>query len=82
MAGLSGFSRFIREAARNPKVQSALHSPKAKQAGGRVVDLAADLAGKATKGKHQDKIQRARDEARRRLNGQPGSGQPGPDGRP
>jgi hypothetical protein len=67
MARLGGFSKIIREAARNPMVRSALQSPKARQAGGRVVDRAAALADKATKGKHQDKIRRARDEAHKRL---------------
>ena len=69
MAGLGRFSRIIREVARNPKVRSALESPKARQSGGRVVDSAAVFAEKATKGKHQDKIQRARNEALERLKG-------------
>ncbi|MCU1530734.1 MAG: hypothetical protein JWO49_305 [Arthrobacter sp.] len=69
MAGLDRFSKIVREAARNPKVRSALQSPKVRQVGGRVVDGAAVLAGKVTKGKHQDKIQRAREEARKRLEG-------------
>lgn len=67
MAGLGGLSRIIRSAVRNPMVKSALQSPKARQAGGRVVDRAAALADKATKGKHHDKIGHARDEAHRRL---------------
>lgn len=69
MAGLGRFSKIVREAARNPKVRSALQSPQVRQAGGRIVDGVAVLAAKATKGKHQDKIQRARDEARKRLEG-------------
>lgn len=62
MAGFSKFSRILREAARNPKVR---------QAGGRAVDQAAVWAGKATKGKHQDKIQRVREEAHKRLHRRP-----------
>jgi hypothetical protein len=69
VAGLGGLGKIVRDAARNPKVRSALQSPQARQVGGRVVDGAADLAKKATKGKHQDKIQRARDEALKRLGG-------------
>lgn len=71
MAGLGGFSKIIRSAVRNPMVKSALQSPKARQAGGRVVDTAAALADKATKGKHQDKIRRAREEAHKRLQDRP-----------
>lgn len=62
MAGFGKFSKILREAAKNPKVR---------QAGGRVVDQAAVWAGKATKGKHQDKIQRFREEARKRLDRRP-----------
>jgi len=69
MAGLGRFSKIVRDAARNPKVRSALQSPQVRHAGGRVIDGAAVLAEKATKGKHQDKIRRAREEARKRLEG-------------
>lgn len=69
MAGLGKFSKIVLSAARNPKVRSALQSPQARQAGGKIVEGAADLAKKATKGKHQDKIQRARDEALKHLGG-------------
>ena len=62
MAGFSKFSKILMEAAKNPKVR---------QAGGQVVDKAAGLAGKATKGKHLDKIERARAEARKRLDRRP-----------
>ena len=62
VAGFSKFSKILREAAKNPKVR---------QAGGQVVDKAAVLAGKATKGKHLDKIERAREEARKRLDRRP-----------
>ena len=71
MAGLGRFSRIIRDAARNPMVKSALQSPKARQAGGRAVDRAAALVDKATKGKHQEKIRRAADEAHKRLHDRP-----------
>lgn len=69
MAGLGKFGKIVMAAASNPKVRSAIQSPKAKQLGGKVVDGAARLAQKAAKGKHQDKIQRARDEAHKRLGG-------------
>lgn len=69
MAGLGKFGKIVIAAARNPKVRSALQSPQARQMGGKVVDGAADLAKKATKGKHQDKIQRAREQALKHLGG-------------
>ncbi|MFC0249069.1 hypothetical protein ACFFIO_11220 [Citricoccus parietis] len=71
MAGLGTFGKIVMAAASNPKVRGALQSPKAKQLGGKAVDGAANLAQKAAKGKHQDKIQRARDEALKRLGGRP-----------
>lgn len=71
MAGLGRFSRIIKDAARNPKVKSALQNPMARQAGGRVLDRAAVLADKATKGKHQERIRRATDEVHRRLHDRP-----------
>lgn len=71
MAGLGRFGRIVMEAARNPKVKSALQSPKARELGGKAVDGATGLANKAAKGKHQDKIQRARNEAHKRLGGRP-----------
>lgn len=80
MAGFSSFSKIARELARNPKVRSALTSPKAKQTGAQIVDRAADFAGKATKGKHQSKIESARAQARKRLQS-PGDGDNRP-GRP
>lgn len=71
MAGLGRFGKIVMDAARNPKVRSALQSPRARQVGGRVVEGAADIAGKATKGKHPAKIQRAREEALKRLRDRP-----------
>ncbi|WP_051479197.1 Rv0909 family putative TA system antitoxin [Arthrobacter sp. H5] len=80
MAGFSSLSKIARELARNPKVKSALTSPQAKQAGSRIVDRAASIADKATKGKHQSKIESAREQARKRL-GPSGDG-PHEPGRP
>lgn len=71
MAGLGRLGKIITDAARNPMVKNALQNPKARQAGGLVVDRAAALADKATKGKHQEKIRRAREEAHRRLQDHP-----------
>lgn len=71
MAGLGRFGKIVMKAAENPKVKSALQGPKVRQLGGKAVDGAADLAAKAAKGKHQDKIQRARNEAHKRLGGRP-----------
>jgi hypothetical protein len=71
MAGLGKIGKIVMDAARNPAVRSALNSPQAKQLGGKAVNGAAELAQKATKGKHQDKIQRARAEALKRLGGRP-----------
>jgi hypothetical protein len=67
MATWGKIGRIVGEAARNPSVQRALRSPQAKQLGGRAVDGAAALPRKAARGKHQVTIQRARDEAIRRL---------------
>lgn len=69
MAGLGKFGKIVMAAASSRKVRRAIQSPKAKQLGGKAVDGAAHLAQKAAKGKHQDKIQRARDEAHKRLGG-------------
>jgi hypothetical protein len=80
MAGFSKFGRIAQELARNPKVRQALQNPKTKQTGAKLVERAADAADKATKGKHTGKIQRARNEARKRLMGGDGSGNPGIDG--
>jgi MT0933-like antitoxin protein len=69
MAGLSGWARKAQQLARNPKVKKALRSRKGQEISGKLLDGAAGAAEKATKGKHTDKIQRARDEARKRLSG-------------
>lgn len=69
MAGRNDWARKLQELARNPKVQRALRSRKGQEITGKLVDRAAGMADQATKGKHRDKIQRAREEARRRLRG-------------
>lgn len=78
MAGFGSLGKIAKELARNPKVREALNSPQAKQMGSKVVDRVADVADKATKGKHQDKIQNARGQAQKHLRG-PGEG---PDANP
>jgi hypothetical protein len=69
MAGFGSLGRIARELARNPKVRETLNSPQARQMGSKVVDRVADVADKATKGKHQDKIQNARGQAQKHLRG-------------
>ena len=49
----------------------ATKNSECRQAGGRVNDQATGLAEKSTKGKHHDKIQRVREEARNHLYLQP-----------
>ncbi|WP_458115766.1 Rv0909 family putative TA system antitoxin [Arthrobacter sp. D2-10] len=78
MAGFGSLGKIAKELARNPKVREALNSPQAKQMGSKVVDRVADVADKATKGKHQEKIQNARGQAQKHLRG-PGEG---PDANP
>ncbi len=73
MAGFGSLSKIARELARNPKVKEALNSPKTRDMGSKVVDRVAEAADKATKGKHQDKIQNARGQAQKHLNN-PGDG--------
>ena len=77
MAGFSKFGKIAQELARNPKVRQVLQNPKTKQTGAKLVERAADAADKATKGKHTDKIQRARHEARKRLIGGDNNDNPG-----
>lgn len=69
MAGFGSLGKIAKELARNPKVREAINSPKTKQMGSKVVDRVADAADKATKGKHQDKIQNARGQAQKHLRG-------------
>lgn len=77
MAGFGSIGKIAKELARNPKVREALNSPQAKQMGSKVVDRVADAADKATKGKHQDKIENARGQAQKHLRG-PGEGPAAP----
>lgn len=77
MAGFGSLGRIARELARNPKVRETLNSPQAKQMGSKVVDRIAEAADKATKGKHQDKIQNARSQAQKHLRN-PGDGPQSP----
>lgn len=81
MAGFGSFGKIARELARNPKVREAINSPQAKQMGSKVVDRLADAADKATKGKHQDKIEQARGQAQKHFRG-PGEGPAGRAGTP
>ena len=76
MAGFGSLGKIAMGLARNPKVREALNSPQAKQMGSKVVDRVAEAADKATKGKHQDKIQNARGQAHKHLGG-PGDGPQG-----
>ncbi|WP_082565859.1 antitoxin [Arthrobacter sp. Soil782] len=69
MAGFGSLGKIAMGLARNPKVREALNSPQAKQMGSKVVDRVAEAADKATKGKHQDKIQNARGQAQKHLGG-------------
>ena len=73
MAGFGSLGKLARELARNPKVREALNSPQAKQMGSKAVDRVAEAADKATKGKHQSKIENARGQAHKHLRG-PGAG--------
>ena len=77
MAGFGSLGKIAMGLARNPKVREALNSPQAKQMGSKVVDRVAEAADKATKGKHQDKIQNARGQAQKHLGG-PGDERQGP----
>ena len=77
MAGFGSLGKIAMGLARNPKVREALNSPQARQMGSKVVDRVAEAADKATKGKHQDKIQNARGQAQKHLGG-PGDERQGP----
>ncbi|SDI37985.1 MT0933-like antitoxin protein [Arthrobacter subterraneus] len=79
MASFGSLGKIARNLARNPKVREALNSPQAKQVGGKVVDRVAEVADRATKGKHQDKIDNARDQAHKHLRN-PGDGPQAPGG--
>ena len=81
MAGFASLGKIARQLARNPKVREALNSPQAKQMGSKVVDRVADVADRATKGKHQSKIQNVRGQAQKHLRG-PGDGPQTPGGNP
>ena len=81
MAGFGSLGKLARELARNPKVREALNSPQAKQMGSKVVDRVADAADRATKGKHQGKIENARGQAQKHLRG-PGEGPETPGSNP
>lgn len=73
MASFGSLGKIAMGLARNPKVKEALNSPKSREMGSKVVDRVAEAADKATKGKHQDKIQNARGQAQKHLGG-PGDG--------
>jgi hypothetical protein len=79
MASFGSLGKIARNLARNPKVREALNSPQAKQMGSKVVDRVAEAADRATKGKHQDKIDHARDQAHKHLRN-PGEGPQTPGG--
>lgn len=64
------FDKFINKAknlANDPKVRDKLKSEKAEKATDSILDKAAGVAESLTKGKHTDKIQKARDAADRAV---------------
>lgn len=73
MAGFGSLGKIAMGLARNPKVREALNSPQARQMGSKVVDRVAEAADRATKGKHQSRIENARGQAQKHLRG-PGEG--------
>lgn len=64
------FDKFLNKAknlANDPKVREKLNSDKAEKATDSLLDKAAGVAESLTKGKHTDKIQKARDTADRAV---------------
>lgn len=64
------FDKFINKAknlANDPKIREKLNSEKGEKATDSILDKAAGVAESLTKGKHTDKIQKARDAADRAV---------------
>ena len=70
MAGLSDMIKKAQQLAGDEKVQKHLKSEKAEGISDSVLDRVADTAKKVTGGKHNDKIDGARDQADKRLGNQ------------
>ncbi|MBY0177632.1 MULTISPECIES: antitoxin [Curtobacterium] len=67
MAGFDDIAKKAQSFLQDGKVQDALKSEKAEGVSDKVFDGVADAVKKATGGKYDDKIDKARDEADKRI---------------
>jgi len=70
MAGLGDMIKKAQQLAGDPKVQKHLKSEKAESISDSVLDRVSDTAKKVSGGKHNDKIDGAREQADKRLGNQ------------
>ena len=70
MAGFDDIAKKAQEFLKNDKVKGALQNEKAEGVSDKLLDAVSGAADKATGGKHTDKIQKARDEADKRIGNQ------------
>lgn len=70
MAGFDDITKKAQAFLKDGKVQEALKSEKAEGVSDNILDAVASAADKATGGKHADKIQRAKEQADKKLGNQ------------
>ncbi|PZF58773.1 antitoxin [Curtobacterium sp. MCSS17_008] len=70
MAGFDDIAKKAQRLLQDGKVQDALKSEKAEGVSDKVLDGVADAVKKATGGKHDDKIDGARDQADKHIGNQ------------
>lgn len=70
MAGFDDIAKKAQQFLNNDRVKGALTNEKAEGVSDKLLDAVAGAADKATGGKHTDKIQKARDEADKKVGDQ------------
>ncbi|HEV7948554.1 MAG TPA: antitoxin [Glaciihabitans sp.] len=70
MAGLGSIGKKASEFLRSPKGQETLKSEKAEGVSDKILDGASDMAKKVSGGKHNDKIEGARNKADKHIGNQ------------
>lgn len=70
MAGFDDIAKKAQEFLKDPKVENALHSDKAEGVSDKLLDAVAGAADKVTGGKFTDQIDKAKNEADKRVGDQ------------
>ncbi len=70
MAGFDDIAKKAQEFLKDPKVDNALHSDKAEGVSDKLLDAVAGAADRVTGGKFHDQIDKAKDEADKRVGDQ------------